>query len=202
MKTYTCTICGKTKTEEIAPTGHHYGDGVVTTPATCTTDGVKTFTCKDCGNSYTEVIKATGHHYDDGVVTKPASCTEEGIKTFTCTGCGTTKTESVPMTDHNWLHHKEEGHNETITVKEPYDEIVVEPRYICCGCGAQFKTEEEVGVHMILTKRENPDTKCRNYYSDDVEVTIHHPAETKTVYVVDKKAYDECKHCHKTVESK
>lgn len=57
-------------------------------------------------------------------------------------------------------------------------------------------------THSVLARRENPDTKCKNYHEDDeTKVTIHHPAETKTVYVVTKKAYDECKHCHKTVES-
>ena len=198
IKTYTCTICHKTKTEEISATGHHYDNGVITTPASCTTNGVKTYTCAGCGNSYTKSIKATGHHYDDGMITTPASCTAEGVKTYTCTDCGTAKTESIPMTDHDWLHHKEEGHNNTVVVKEAYDETVLEPRYICNGCGKSFKTEEEVGCHILAV----PNDKCGSYYSDAVEVKIHHPAETKTVYVVDKKAYDECKHCHETRESK
>ena len=52
---------------------HEYTE-TVTTPATCTEDGVKTFTCSKCSDSYTEVIPATGHNYVDG----------------TCTGCGDT----------------------------------------------------------------------------------------------------------------
>ena len=49
-----------------APEHTHAHEGVVTTEATCTEDGVKTFTCP-CGDSYTEAIAATGHAYEDGV---------------------------------------------------------------------------------------------------------------------------------------
>ena len=39
----------------------------ITTPATCTEDGLKTFNC-ECGkDTYTEVIEALGHSYVDGV---------------------------------------------------------------------------------------------------------------------------------------
>ena len=39
---------------------HEWDVGVVTTPATETTDGVKTFTCNKCSTTKTEVIPATG----------------------------------------------------------------------------------------------------------------------------------------------
>ena len=48
VKTYTCTTCGATKTEEIPATGHTWNDGEVTTAATCTEAGVKTYTCTVC----------------------------------------------------------------------------------------------------------------------------------------------------------
>ena len=41
----------------------------VTTPPTCTANGVETHTCKNCGYSYTEVLPAAGHHYVNGVCT-------------------------------------------------------------------------------------------------------------------------------------
>ena len=47
-------------------THEHSYMGAVTTPATCTTAGVKTFTC-GCGDSYTESIPAIGHDHVDGV---------------------------------------------------------------------------------------------------------------------------------------
>ena len=76
-----------------------WDDGVVTTPATCTTDGVKTYTCSICGETKTEVVPATGHIYDDGVVTTPATCTAEGVMTYTC-ACGHTKTEKIAKIAH------------------------------------------------------------------------------------------------------
>jgi lysophospholipase L1-like esterase len=44
---------------------HNY-TSEVTTPATCTTNGVKTFTCS-CGESYTESIPMISHNYTEGV---------------------------------------------------------------------------------------------------------------------------------------
>lgn len=40
---------------------HSWNGGVITTPATCTEQGVKTFTCTRCGDTYTETVNATGH---------------------------------------------------------------------------------------------------------------------------------------------
>jgi hypothetical protein len=97
VKTYTCTVCEETKTEEIAATGHTWNDGEETKAATCTENGVKTYTCTACGETKTEEIPATGiHSWDDGTVTKAATTSETGVKTYTCTVCGETKTEEIP----------------------------------------------------------------------------------------------------------
>lgn len=137
------------------------------------------------GNHNGNTEKPHVHKYNGGVVTKKATCTETGIKTYTCVDGDDSYTETIPMTP-----HEPETRTKTVTIKEAWTEDVYEPRYICNGCGTQFKTAEEVGVHMILAKRENPDTKCRNYYTDDVKVnTIQHPAQTET------RTYTVCKHC-------
>ena len=65
-KTYTCSDCGDTKTEEIAALGHVWSTATVTTPATCTTSGVKTQTCSRCSITTTITISATGHSYTQG----------------------------------------------------------------------------------------------------------------------------------------
>ncbi len=93
VKTYTCTRCGETRTEDIAALGHTWNDGEITTPATCTTAGVKTYTCTRCGETRTEDIAALGHDWDEGVVTQEASDEHPGIKTYTCNTCGDTRTE-------------------------------------------------------------------------------------------------------------
>ena len=61
--TYTCTVCGQTKTEVIPATGPHthvWDEGAVTVAPTETTPGVRTYTCTVCGQTRTEIIPATG----------------------------------------------------------------------------------------------------------------------------------------------
>ena len=88
---------------EHTPHEHNYGEGEVTTEATCTTDGVRTFTCS-CGDSKTETIPATDHSYGEGVVTPP-TCGTAGFTTFTCSECGDTyKEDGDPATgEHNYV---------------------------------------------------------------------------------------------------
>ncbi|MCM1567851.1 MAG: fibronectin type III domain-containing protein [Roseburia sp.] len=105
VKTYTCTVCGETKTEEIAKlTTHTYDAGKITKAATCKAAGVKTYTCTVCGGTKTEAIpKLTAHTYDAGKITKAATCKAAGVKTYTCTVCGGTKTEAIPkLTAHTY----------------------------------------------------------------------------------------------------
>lgn len=102
VKTFTCTQCGETKTEEVDALGHNWNAGEITTEPTCTEKGVKTFTCTRCGETKTEDVEASGHTWDEGTVTTEPTCTEKGVTTFTCTKCNETKTEDVPALGHDW----------------------------------------------------------------------------------------------------
>ena len=103
IKTYTCTVCGETKTEVIPSLGGHKWDaGAVTKAATCEGAGIKTYTCKACKATRTEEIAATGHTWDEGAVTKPATCEGTGVKTYTCKTCQTTRTEEIAALGHKW----------------------------------------------------------------------------------------------------
>ena len=76
-KTYTCSVCQDSYTEEIAAKGHSY-DSVVTDP-TCTTPGFTTHTCSVCSHSYKDAsVDALGH---TEVVDKAvaATCTTTGL---------------------------------------------------------------------------------------------------------------------------
>ena len=84
------------------------------------------------------------HKYNSGVVTKESTCTDTGVKTYTCVDGDYSYDEKIPALGHNPIQR-----TETVTTKEAWDEPVLEPRYICCGCGASFKTEEEVGTHIL-----------------------------------------------------
>ena len=77
---------------------HAFGDWTVTTPATCTADGVETRSCA-CGETETRTIPATGHTFGDWTVTTPATCTADGVETRTC-ACGETETRAIPATGH------------------------------------------------------------------------------------------------------
>lgn len=142
------------------------------------------------GNHNDNTEKPHVHKYNNGIVTKEPTCTNTGVKTYTCVDGDYSYDEKIPALGHDYVTH-----TETVTTKEAWDEPVLEPRYICNGCGKSFKTEEEVGVHLILTNRENPDTPCGNYHEEDVQVnTIHHPAETET------RTYKVCSRCGDTVK--
>ena len=130
------------------------------------------------------------HKYNSGIVTKEPTCTNTGVKTYTCVDSDYSYDEKIPALGHNPVQR-----TETVTTKEAWDEPVLEPRYICNGCGKSFKTEEEVGEHIVLAYHASHDTKCKNYYSDAVQVnTIHHPAETET------RTYNVCSRCGDTVK--
>ena len=53
---------------------HTWNNGTVTTPATCTSTGVKTFTCSVCNATKTETIPANGHQWEDATCTAPKTC--------------------------------------------------------------------------------------------------------------------------------
>ncbi|MCD7745035.1 MAG: leucine-rich repeat protein [Lachnospiraceae bacterium] len=127
-----CSVCGEVLTEQkvIDALGHSYDEGVVTTEATCTEDGVRTYTCTVCGDTYSEVIDATGHSYDEGVVTIEATCTEDGVKTYTCAVCGDTYTEAIAATGHSY----DEG---VVTTVATCTEAGV-MSYTCVTCGDTY----------------------------------------------------------------
>ena len=130
------------------------------------------------------------HKYNSGVVTKEPTCTDTGIKKYTCVNNDDSYTETIPALGHDYVTR-----TETVTVKEAWDEDVYEGFYICNGCGEKFEDTEDFIRHSILARRENPNTKCKSYYEEDVKVnTIHHPAETET------RTYKICSRCDDTVK--
>ena len=105
---YTCSRCSATENRDSVPAhGHVWDVGVVTTPATAMTDGVKTFTCTVCGATRTEVIPATGgagcEHASTHAEHKDAACTEAGYDKTVCDSCGLVLTETViPALGHDY----------------------------------------------------------------------------------------------------
>ena len=83
-------------------TAHRFGAWAVTTPATCTKDGVETRTCEVCQTAETRAVKATGHKFGAWAVTTPATCTKDGVETRTCEVCQTAETRAVKATGHKF----------------------------------------------------------------------------------------------------
>ena len=101
--TYTCQLCGATRTEAIPATGHT----VVIDPAvapTCThtglTEGSHCSVCNTVIVAQTEVPMLP-HDYVASVTTEP-TCTVDGVRTYTCSMCGDSYTEAIPATGHTF----------------------------------------------------------------------------------------------------
>ena len=103
-KQYTCTICGETRTEEVAASGHDYStDWTVDKEAGCEAAGSKSHHCTRCDSRKDETeIPAAGHTWNDGTITAEPTCTNDGVKTFTCKRCGKIRTEAVEALGHKY----------------------------------------------------------------------------------------------------
>ncbi len=99
VRTYTCAVCGATKTETVPATGAHDYRFTKTVAATCTTDGYDLYTCSGCGaTEQRNVVAAPGHKWDGGTVTIAPTETTPGVRAYSCTVCGETKNEIIPAT--------------------------------------------------------------------------------------------------------
>ena len=136
VKTFTCSACGDTYTEDIPMVEKTWHKGDTVAP-TCTEQGYTVYIC-DQDATLTEnrdFVDALDHDWGEGVVTKAATCTEDGEKTFTCSRDGATKTEVIPAVGHKW----DDG---TITTPATCEASGVKT-YKCLNDGCtETKTEE------------------------------------------------------------
>ena len=103
---------------------HAFGAWTVTTPATCTADGVEIRSCA-CGETEIRAIPATGHTFGDWTVTTSATCTADGVETRSC-ACGETETRAIPATGHTFGDW-------TVTTPATCTADGVETRSCACG---------------------------------------------------------------------
>ena len=148
-KTYTCTVCGETKTEKVEKLKEHsYGEW------TKHDDKQHKHSCV-CGDT-----QYAAHTWDAGKVTEAPTHTKEGTKTYTCTVCDETKTEKVEkLKEHSygeWTKHDDKQHKhscvcgDTQYAAHTWDSGKVtkaatckdagEKLYTCTACG-ETKTE-------------------------------------------------------------
>lgn len=181
VKTYTCSICKETYTEEIATLAHTWNEGEVTSASTCVTQGTKKFTCTVCGGIENRKLDLADHTWDAGKITTEPTCTETGVKTFSCTvsGCEGTKTEAVEANGHS------------------YESVVIEPtcttegytRHTCSVCEDTYTdSTTPVTAHPCTTVTVAPSCTSEGYdqhtcnvcgykYSDNYVAPLDHTFE-------------------------
>lgn len=138
VKTYTCTKCGATQTEEIAATGHQHTEIRNAKEAECETAGYTGDTyCTDCNKKLKDgkEIEATGHQNTEVRDAKESTCEKAGYTGDTyCLKCKkkiSTGTE-IAKKPHTWDAGK-------VTTPATYTKTGIKT-YICKVCGEK-KTE-------------------------------------------------------------
>ena len=162
VKTFTCTKCGETYTEEVSATGHistHTENGKA---ANCYQDGYTgDSVCDACGVivEYGSVIPATGQHEYTSQVTKEPTCETAGERRHICSICGDSYVTSIDATGHNYYQD---------TVVNP---TCTEPGYIsyvCTTCGNSYSVELSAKNHMYCWIVNYVDATCvTDGYSGD-----------------------------------
>ena len=156
LMTFTCTVCGETKTKILPDLNHVHSYEAVVTPPTCTEPGFTTYFCPGCEDSYVDSeVAPLGHSETIDPAVEP-SCTGTGLTAGShCAVCGVIliPQESIPATGHHpgpW----------TVVVEPTGTADGTEERR--CPCG---KTE-----HRSIPKLENPftDVKRSDYFFEPV----------------------------------
>lgn len=164
VKTYTCSVCQKIKTEEIPATGHQHTEVRNVKEATCKEEGYTGDTyCTDCGEKLSsgEPTAKKAHDWDEGKVTTEATCKNTGVKTYTCNNCSETKTEVIPMTDHIWDNGK-------VTTKPSCITPGVKT-YTCSACQKEKTEKIPATGHLHTEIRNKKEATCKeDGYTGDV----------------------------------
>ena len=173
VKTYTCTVCGETKTESVPVTDEHTWGSWEKVDETN-----HKHTCSVCGKEET-----AAHTWDEGEVTTDPTHTEFGVRSYTCTACGATKTEQVDkLPDHTygaWEKYDETQHKRT------------------CACGDVQYADHTWDDGEITTEPTCKDTGIKTY-----TCTVCGETKTETVSVTDEHTWgswekvDETNHKH------
>lgn len=187
VKTFTCSECKATKTEDIPALDHDWSDwkhlddnlhvrdckrncgitqeveGHKWGDPTPVDNNTHKAICDICKGERTDV-----HDWNDGVITKEPTCKEAGVKTFTCLTCQHTRTEDVPATGHvfgDWTpnndgktHSRYCNCNESETAEHKFDD----------GEVTQAPTHEAMG------ERKYTCSDCGYFYTEDIPTLTDH----------------------------
>ena len=142
VKTFECTVCGKTKTEKVEALGHDWNeDFTVDKEATCEETGLKSIHCKRCDSKKDEtVILAKGHVAGEKKIENATEAVCEAGGSYDevvyCTVCNkeiSRKTIKTEAKGHKW--------NEGKVTTEPTCTEEGVKTFECMVCG-KTKTEK------------------------------------------------------------
>ncbi len=130
------------------PTGcvkHEYGEWVVLSEATCTTEGKQERKCKHCEDVQSEVIGVLEHSLEK-VPGYEATCTEKGLTDgMKCTACGLVTEEQKDIAA---LTHK---YGEWEVTKQPTCETQGTRQKKCTRCNDTKKETLDYADHKLIT---------------------------------------------------
>ncbi len=88
IKTYTCTLCGKTRDEVTAKLKHTFGTWTVVTAPSCVEGGLETRICSVCSHEEEHILNALGHDFElEWTVDLEPTTAAGGEKSHHCTRC-------------------------------------------------------------------------------------------------------------------
>ena len=175
VKTFTCTICGDTKTETISKAAdkHLHSEIRDKKDATCKDEGYTGDTyCTDCGKKISSgktIVKTDNHNWNTGEITTSPTCKDTGVKTFTCTICGNTKTETVKATGHSFGEYK-------VVKKTTATKDGLKSR-TCTVCGKV----ESVRIAKTTSDKQNTNTSDKNSNQNTNTQTSQKTKTTKKI---------------------
>ncbi len=119
-----CSVCGVSeKSDYTDALGHKWDDGVITTGATCTQDGIRTFTCTVCQATKTETIKSS-HTLVSVDRIEPTVIFSGNIAYYHCSVCGQNFSDNEAQNPVSDVVLPPTVSQEPLTAKEIYNTAV------------------------------------------------------------------------------
>lgn len=150
VKTFTCTLCGETRTEVVGSSGHVASETFVNTDP----EG-HYHVCSVCGEK-TDDVQA--HAFEDGEVIKQPSATEEGLQKIVCSVCGYESTKVLSPETHTHVFDREVADAKYLVSEATC--IAKAVYYKSCACGEKgtetFEYGEYVAHTLVKTDRVEP----------------------------------------------
>ena len=203
--TFTCSLCGETKKEQVAATGQHAFERIETVEPTCLTKGYDTYECKNCGvtekRNETDVDDSySAHNFEEK--TTPATCVDRGYIEFVCTICQRGNNTRTPIEPLGHTYERADFDGVTgVNIEEPTCDDAGSITYVCTadGCNAS-KTYSYAELLEIEGKEELAATLAPLGHDASVDLSYVEPTCLTAGYKVNKCSRDGCDYTEQVAE--